>query len=289
MKRVVSVVAIAMFCLTSCGGDSVNQIDTVEADKKSSEQQVRAQDVNVPAAEVTVTTVADTPRPTSAPDPEIVELEVSNKNIRVVWDTPAKWSPLLDYFRITLCDSKPMCKKIDTWETKPTTRAFGIPINVPTGISVPIGTKIHVEVRAVYRQGAFARGTNSSISGAVKSERVDIPSPVTHKAKSSTSNRVTQPKLSFEGQQAAKTAQSYLSYKAFSKTGLIEQLEYEGFPKSVASAAVNSMVVDWNEQAYQSGKSYLDYSSFSKSGLISQLEFEGFTTAQARQAASRLF
>ena len=95
--------------------------------------------------------------------------------------------------------------------------------------------------------------------------------------------------LSVEEEQAVRSARSYLDYSGFSKTGLISQLEYEGFPKSVASAAVNSLVVDWDQEAYESGKSYLDYSSFSKSGLIEQLKYEGFTSSQATQAANRLF
>ncbi|MFW0793261.1 Ltp family lipoprotein [Gordonia sp. CPCC 205515] len=76
-------------------------------------------------------------------------------------------------------------------------------------------------------------------------------------------------------------AKDYLAYSAFSRTGLIKQLEFEGFTESDATFAVDSLKVNWNAQAVQKAKDYLSYSSFSHSGLVEQLEFEGFTAAQA--------
>lgn len=87
---------------------------------------------------------------------------------------------------------------------------------------------------------------------------------------------------------AVKKAESYLSYSAFSKEGLIKQLEFEGFSKADSTYAVNKLNVDWNEQAVKKAESYLDYSSFSRSGLIKQLEFEGFTNAQATHAVDKI-
>jgi hypothetical protein len=89
-------------------------------------------------------------------------------------------------------------------------------------------------------------------------------------------------------QQAALKGQSYLDLSAFSRSGLIDQLEYEGFTTAQATAGVDSLSVDWNAQAVQSGQSYLDLSAFSRSGLIGQLEYEGFTTAQATHAVNQL-
>ncbi len=80
---------------------------------------------------------------------------------------------------------------------------------------------------------------------------------------------------------AIQTAQDYLDYTAFSRSGLIGQLEFEGYSTAEATFAVASLQVDWNEQAWKSAESYLDYSPFSRSGLIDQLVFEGFSTAQA--------
>lgn len=80
---------------------------------------------------------------------------------------------------------------------------------------------------------------------------------------------------------ALESAKSYLKYSAFSYSGLIDQLEYEGYSKAEATYAVDHCGADWNEQAALSAASYLKSSSFSKQGLIDQLEFEGFTHAQA--------
>ena len=80
---------------------------------------------------------------------------------------------------------------------------------------------------------------------------------------------------------ARETAASYLSFSGFSRTGLIDQLEFEGFTTEEATYGVDAVGVDWNEQALRSAESYLDFSAFSRTGLIDQLEFEGFTTEEA--------
>lgn len=80
-------------------------------------------------------------------------------------------------------------------------------------------------------------------------------------------------------------ADSYLSYSAFSRTGLIDQLEYEGYSTADATFAVDNVTVDWMVQAERKAQSYLDFSSFSRSGLINQLEYEGLTSDQAEHGA----
>ena len=82
------------------------------------------------------------------------------------------------------------------------------------------------------------------------------------------------------------SAKSYLDYTAFSRTGLIKQLEFEGFSTEDATFAVDNVDVDWMEQAAKAAQNYLDFSSFSKQGLIDQLEFEGFTSDQAAYGVS---
>ncbi len=72
---------------------------------------------------------------------------------------------------------------------------------------------------------------------------------------------------------------------AFSRSGLIEQLEFEGFSHEDAVSAVDSCGADWFEQAAKKAQSYIDFMQFSRSGLIEQLEFEGFTHAQAEYGA----
>jgi hypothetical protein len=80
---------------------------------------------------------------------------------------------------------------------------------------------------------------------------------------------------------ARRSAESYIDTAAFSRSGLIGQLKYEGFSRADATYAVDAIAVDWNEQAAKSAQSYLDTSGFSRSGLIGQLKYEGFTQAQA--------
>jgi len=80
---------------------------------------------------------------------------------------------------------------------------------------------------------------------------------------------------------ARKSAESYLDYQAFSRTGLIKQLEFEGYSTEDSTYGVDSIDADWNDQSAKSAKSYLEYSPFSRSGLITQLLFEGFTQSQA--------
>lgn len=82
-------------------------------------------------------------------------------------------------------------------------------------------------------------------------------------------------------EQAIGSASDYLDFSAFSRSGLIDQLKYEGFKLPDATFAVNHMKVDYNVQAVGSAKDYLKTSSFSRAGLIEQLKYEGFTQAQA--------
>lgn len=88
---------------------------------------------------------------------------------------------------------------------------------------------------------------------------------------------------------ALSKAQSYLSYKAFSKSGLVKQLKFEHFSSSQARWAVRHVRVSWNAQAVKSAKAYLSYSSFSRQGLIEQLEFEGFTPSQAAYGVRKAY
>ncbi|WP_280403079.1 Ltp family lipoprotein [Nocardia brasiliensis] len=88
---------------------------------------------------------------------------------------------------------------------------------------------------------------------------------------------------------AIRSAQQYLDYSAFSRSGLIHQLEYEGFSTADATFAVDSLKVDWNEQAAKSAKQYLEYTSFSRSGLIDQLVYEGFTRVQAEYGVNAVY
>ena len=84
---------------------------------------------------------------------------------------------------------------------------------------------------------------------------------------------------------ALESAESYLSFTAFSYEGLIGQLEFEGYSTEDATFAADNCGADWNEQALLSAQSYLEFTAFSYDGLIDQLEFEKFTLEQATYAA----
>lgn len=91
-----------------------------------------------------------------------------------------------------------------------------------------------------------------------------------------------------EQRNALSKANDYLDYTAFSKSGLYEQLLFEGFPEDAAQFAIDKIVVDWNAQALQKAIDYLDYTSFSDQGLYEQLVYEGFTNEQAQYALDNL-
>ncbi|MCO4273036.1 Ltp family lipoprotein [Pseudarthrobacter sp. HLT3-5] len=88
-------------------------------------------------------------------------------------------------------------------------------------------------------------------------------------------------------QNALRKAADYLEYTAFSRTGLIGQLEYEKYSAEDATWAVDRVTVDWNVQAAKKAKSYLEYTSFSRSGLVDQLLYEGYTPEQAEYGVSQ--
>lgn len=85
---------------------------------------------------------------------------------------------------------------------------------------------------------------------------------------------------------ARQKAADYLEFMAFSRSGLIKQLEYEGFSNSDATYGVDALNVDWYEQAAKKAADYLEFMSFSRSGLIDQLLYEGFTQAEAEYGVS---
>lgn len=92
---------------------------------------------------------------------------------------------------------------------------------------------------------------------------------------------------------AVRSAQQYLSMTGFSRKGLIQQLSSaagDGYSVADATAAVDSLNVDWNENAAKSAKQYLDMTGFSCKGLIQQLSSSAgdkYTVAQATYGARK--
>ncbi|MBN9201482.1 MAG: hypothetical protein ABS61_00845 [Microbacterium sp. SCN 70-18] len=81
-------------------------------------------------------------------------------------------------------------------------------------------------------------------------------------------------------QNAIDKAKSYLSFAGFSRTGLIGQLEFEGFSTEDATFGADNAGADWNAEAAEKAASYLEFTSFSRQGLYDQLAFDGFTDAE---------
>ena len=92
-------------------------------------------------------------------------------------------------------------------------------------------------------------------------------------------------------QNAVRSAQQYLNFQGFSRTGLIRQLSSDfgdAYEVHDATVAVDSLDVDWNEQAVRSAEQYLEIQGFSCQGLIRQLSSDGgdgYTKSQAEYGA----
>lgn len=103
----------------------------------------------------------------------------------------------------------------------------------------------------------------------------------------STSSNASTPSPTTGEKNALRSAREYLSFSAFSYTGLIKQLEYEGYSTEEATYAADNCNANWNEQAAKSAKEYLDMSSFSRQELINQLIYEGYTQEQAEYGVTK--
>lgn len=91
------------------------------------------------------------------------------------------------------------------------------------------------------------------------------------------------PSMTVSQEQAIIAADSYLNnIGGFSRAGLIDQLEYEGFSADDATFAVDSLGINWNDQAALAAASYMEnLGGFSRAGLVEQLIYEGFSADQA--------
>jgi len=98
---------------------------------------------------------------------------------------------------------------------------------------------------------------------------------------------------SLTGQQtnAVRSAKQYLRVQGFSRSGIIQQLSSDygsGYSVPDATAAVDSLNLDWNKQAVRSAQQYLKVQGFSCRGLINQLSSDagsGYTENQASYGA----
>ena len=99
--------------------------------------------------------------------------------------------------------------------------------------------------------------------------------------------------LSGPQKNAVRSANSYLDMTGFSRDGLISQLSSpygDGYSLGDATAAVDSLSVDWNAQAVRSAQQYLSMMGFSCRGLIDQLSSDAgdkYTVGQATYGAQQ--
>ena len=122
-------------------------------------------------------------------------------------------------------------------------------------------------------------GTMGCTSESSSDEPVSTPAPT--KTVSTPAPTVKPDSATLGERNAEAKAKQYLRLMAFSREGLIDQLEYEGFSHQEAVYGVDRSDADWNEQAAAKAKQYLRLMAFSRDGLKDQLEFDGFTPQQA--------
>ena len=116
------------------------------------------------------------------------------------------------------------------------------------------------------------------------SEPVSTPRPT-----SKPSAIPSTPSATMGEQNALKSAKAYLNLgTGISRSGLIDQLKFEGYTDSEAEYAAKNCGADWKKEAVKCAAAYLALDiGFSKTKLIEQLEYEGFTHDQAVYGAEQ--
>ena len=170
----------------------------------------------------------------------------------------------------------PDCKKLVS------PNAFSCP-NCGKVLSVPVKKKKGTSGCAKFALFTILAFVTLGIIGGLTGDRSSSSSRSSTTANRSTTTSTTTPtdNRTMGQRNASDSADNYLDYSAFSRQGLIDQLEYEGYSRADAVYAVDNCGASWNQQAALSAQVYLDMMSFSRQGLIDQLEYEGFTHSQA--------
>ena len=121
------------------------------------------------------------------------------------------------------------------WSRKKFTKAARIIITVVIGILFAIGIFTNYN-------GYTIRKLIYTSTPTTEQQTVESTQPATSEST---------PSATIGQKNALDKAHSYLSFTAFSYTGLIDQLEYEGFTKEEATYGADNCGADWNEQAAQ--------------------------------------
>ena len=152
---------------------------------------------------------------------------------------------------------------------------------VTTGCTVPEDTN---------SKGTYASQRNHKPDTTPATEKKSKAAPTVEKTPKSAPTVKQQDQAPAETaaqENARRSAGDYLDYSAFSRSGLIDQLKFEGYSVNDATYGADAVHANWKQQAAASAKDYLDYSSFSRSGLIDQLKFEGYSQAQATYGVNK--
>lgn len=134
-----------------------------------------------------------------------------------------------------------------------------------------LGQYLYQSIKNVYR------GVETAESGITQANFPQIDEEL---------QKIAEESMTLGQKNALAKAHSYLEFTAFSHSGLIEQLQYEGFTTEESTFAADNCGADWNEQAAKKAQSYMEHQSFSRDGLIDQLLYEGFSQEQAEHGAA---
>jgi hypothetical protein len=143
-----------------------------------------------------------------------------------------------------------------------------------SNITPGVGYEVRVAARNSYGIGEFL---NSGLSYSATSATTTTTTTLARTTSTTSTTSTTVSSVTAGQTQASRSAASYLRAMGFSRSGLIKQLQYEGFSLSDATYGVDAQNANWSAQATRVGASYLRSSSFSRTALIRQLEYEGFS------------
>ena len=158
-----------------------------------------------------------------------------------------------------------------------------------TVVAVAFGLLVIIAIAAPDPKGKDSKPASAGASPelALKADAgLGNRSETTEAANEESGSRLTSSQMN-----AVRSANQYLSMTGFSRAGLIQQLSSdagEGYSVADATAAVDSLTVDWNENAVRSARQYLDMTGFSCKGLIDQLSSSAgdkYTREQATYGA----
>jgi hypothetical protein len=142
-------------------------------------------------------------------------------------------------------------------------------------------TTLSLTVAAAFALGLTACVPLEPVADPTVTTTQEVAPPAQKPAEPAPKPEPAEPEFTVSQEQAVISADGYLTMGGFSRSGLIGQLEYEGFSTDDATFAVDALSPDWDEQAAISAAGYMEMGGFSAQSLLDQLLYEGFTQEQA--------